>query len=135
MEAAVAALGAAPRRVFLTVGQQELAPFRAAPWHEYLIRSVEPPDPATLPLGARCIAARGPFQVDGELSLLRVERIEVVVSKNSGGTAVEAKLAAARILGLPVLLVARPPEPVPPVVDGVPAVLAWLRAQAALRGV
>lgn len=135
MNDAVAALGSTPRRVFLTVGQQELAPFRAAPWHDYLIRSVEPPDPAALPPRARCIAARGPFQIDGERALLEREGIEVVVSKNSGGTAVEAKLAAARALGLPVVLVSRPPAPEPPVVDGVPAALAWLRGQAALRGV
>lgn len=135
MAAAVEALGPAPRRVFLTVGQGELAPFRDAPWHDYLVRSVEPPDPAALPPRARCIAARGPFHQDGEHALLRSERIEVVVTKNSGGTAVAPKLAAARALGLPVVLVARPPPPEPPVVAGVPAALEWLRGQAALRGV
>ena len=135
MEAAVEALGPVPRRVFLTVGQQELAPFQAAPWHHYLIRSVEPPDPGALPPGARCIAARGPFHEAGERALLEAERIEVIVSKNSGGTAVEAKLAAARTLRLPILLVARPPAPAPPVVASVPEALAWLRDQDARRGV
>ena len=135
MEAAVQALGPTPRRVFLTVGQQELAPFRAAPWHDYLIRSVEPPDPASLPPRTRCIAARGPFHEASERALLQSERIEVMVSKNSGGTAVEAKLAAARALRLPVLLVARPPEPEPPIVASIPEALAWLHAQVALRGV
>ena len=134
MEAAAAALGRVPRRVFLTVGQQELTPFRAAPWHDYLIRSVEPPDPAALPPRARCIAARGPFAAEDERRLLDVERIEVVVSKNSGGRATEAKLLAARDLALPVVLVARPPPPEPPVVPDAEAALAWLH-QAALRGV
>lgn len=134
MAAAVAALGAVPRRVFLTVGQQELAPFLAAPWHRYLIRSVEAPDATVLPPGARCIAARGPFVVEHERALLEREAIEVVVTKNSGGAATAAKLVAARMLGLPVVLVARPAAPAPPVVADVAAALAWLH-QAALRGV
>jgi precorrin-6A/cobalt-precorrin-6A reductase len=132
------------KRVFLTVGQQELTPFRAAPWHEYLIRSVEAPDPGVLPPRARCIAARGPFLVEEERALLEREGIEVVVTKNSGGAATAAKLEAARQLGLPVVLVARPVRPAPPVVEDVAGALAWLHQaaldqlaphQAALRGV
>ena len=134
MEAAVAALGPRPRRVLLTVGQQELAPFRAAPWHDYLVRSVEAPDADALPPRARCIAARGPFTVEGERALLAGEGIEVVVTKNSGGEAVAAKLAAARGLGVPVVLVARPGPPEAPVVPDVAGVLAWLD-HVALRGV
>lgn len=136
MPAAVAALGPVPRRVFLTVGQQELAPFVAAPWHHYLIRSVEPPDPASVPPGATCIAARGPFEPGAEARLLAEHRIEVVVTKNAGGTATEAKLEAARTLRIPVLLIARPPLPAPPLLPDVPAALAWLGAHGvALRGV
>jgi len=135
MPDAAAALGATPHRVFLTVGQQELAPFQAAPWHDYLIRSVEPPDPAFLPPRCRCIAARGPFTPEGEVRLLRDAGIDVIVTKNSGGSAVEAKLGAARGLGIPVLLVARPAPPEPPVVPDAAAALDWLRHQAALRGV
>ena len=126
MPAAVQALGAEPRRVFLTVGQQELAPFRLAPWHHYLIRSVEPPDPALLPPLARCIAARGPFQEDAEHSLLEQEGIEVIVTKNSGGTAVAPKLAAARALGIPVVMVARPEVPPGKTVPDAAGALAWL---------
>lgn len=130
MPAAAQALGAAPRRVFLTVGQQELAPFRLAPWHHYLIRSIEPPDPALLPLAARCIAARGPFREDAERALLEREGIEVIVTKNSGGTATAPKLAAAQALGIPVVMVARPNiafsgPPGETVPDAVGA-LAWL---------
>ena len=134
MDSAVAALGPAPRRVFLTVGQQELAPFLAAPWHEYLIRSVEPPDPASLPPRAACIAGRGPFETAAERRLLETARIEVLVTKNSGGAATAAKLEAARGLGLEVVIVARPPPPPGPAVQDAAAALAWLR-HAALRGV
>lgn len=135
MQAAAAALGPAPRRVLLTVGQNELPPFRNAPQHDYLLRSVEPPDPATLPPRCRCFAARGPFTEEAERSLFRQEGIEVVVSKNSGGTAVAAKLAAARALGIPVVLVRRPEPPPPPLVPDAAGALRWLHHQAALRGV
>ncbi len=132
--AAARALGATPRRVFLTIGQQELAPFRAAPWHEYLIRSVDPPAPETLPPRATVIAARGPFAEAEETALLRTHRIEVIVTKNAGGSATVAKLHAARRLGLVVVMVARPklvPATTVPDVDGA---LAWLH-DALPRGV
>ena len=130
MAAAVDALGTQPRRVLLTVGQQELAPFAAAPWHDYLIRSVEPPPPALLPPGARSFTARGPFSEDDERRLLQDERIQAIVTKNSGGAATAAKLAAARALNLEVIMVARPPAP-SGTVPGADAVLAWLHQLAA----
>ena len=52
--------------------------------------------------------------------------IDVLVTKASGGEATYAKLAAARQLGLPVIMVRRPPPPPGPVVDSVAAALAWL---------
>lgn len=111
MRAAAEVLGRAPRRVFLTVGRQDLAPFAAAPWHHYLIRSVDPPDAAALPRHAEVIAARGPFAEADERRLLAQQRIEVIVTKNSGGNATVGKVDAARALGLPVVMVARPPAP------------------------
>ncbi len=137
MPAAAQALGAEPRRVFLTVGQQELAPFGLAPWHRYLIRSVEPPDPALLPATARHIAARGPFREDEERRLLEQEGIEVMVTKNSGGAATAPKLAAARALGVQVVMVARPPPPPGETVPDAAGALAWLDHVAATwkRGV
>jgi precorrin-6A/cobalt-precorrin-6A reductase len=136
MTEAATALGATPRRVFLTIGQQELAPFRRAPWHDYLIRSVEPPDPESVPDGARCIAARGPFTLRDEVALLARHRIETLVTKNAGGGATAAKLAAARALGLEVVMVARPPAAGGPSVADAQGALAWLRHQAlARRGV
>lgn len=134
MDHAAMAIGAAPRRVFLTVGQQELAPFRAAPQHDYLIRSVEPPPPEALPPRTRCIEARGPFSEPDEHRLLSEACIEVIVTKNSGGGATAPKLAAARALGLPVIIVARPPPPEPPVVATVEDAVAWLH-HVARRGV
>ncbi len=104
---AVAALGGAPRRVFLAIGRQEAKAFDAAPQHHYLVRSVDPVDPPLDAPRVEYLLARGPFAVDAEVELLREHRIDVIVSKNSGGDATYGKIVAARILGLPVILVER----------------------------
>lgn len=108
MTEAAQALGPNPRRVLLTVGRQDLVPFAAARWHAYTVRSVDAPAPESLPVGAEIIIARGPFDAAAERQLLVDRRIDVIVTKNSGGTATQAKLLAARELGLPVIMVARP---------------------------
>ncbi|HTJ89654.1 MAG TPA: cobalt-precorrin-6A reductase [Acidocella sp.] len=111
MHQAAAALGPTARRVLLTIGRKDLAPFAAAPWHGYVIRSVDAPPPELLPPAAKIITARGPFTLEDDRLMLHEERIEVIVTKNSGGTATQSKLIAARELGLPVIMVARPPWP------------------------
>ncbi|GAB0115504.1 precorrin-6A reductase [Acidisoma sp. C75] len=127
--AAARALGQAPRRVFLTIGRQDLAPFRdGAVAHRYLIRSVDPPAPGLLPPGAVILTGRGPFDAAAEQALMEAERIQVVVTKNSGGA--DGKLVAARRLGLPVLLIARQPPPPGERVETPEAALAWLAAYA-----
>jgi precorrin-6A/cobalt-precorrin-6A reductase len=106
MSEAVAALGKHPQRVFSSVGRLEVAAFAAAPQHHYLLRAVDEfvPD---LP-NFRVLAARGPFEVEAERALFERERIDVIVSKNAGTPATYAKIVAARLLGLPVILIARP---------------------------
>lgn len=103
-------IGAEPRRLFLAIGRQELEPFRTLPQHDFLVRSVDPVDPGILP-GARFILDRGPFDETAERDLLQRHRIELVVAKNSGGDATYAKLAAARALKIPVIMVERPRAP------------------------
>lgn len=110
-EEAVAALGQTSRRVFLALGRQEVAAFETAPQHAYVIRSVDPIEP---PLGvpdATYILARGPFAEADERALLGAHRIDVIVAKNSGGQATYGKIAAARQLGIEVILFRRPHLP------------------------
>jgi len=106
--AAVAALGAAPRRVFLTQGRLQLAAFAAAPQHFYLVRAIDEPAELRLLPHHKFISARGPFTLESERDLMRDENIELLVSKNSGGGATAAKLVAAREVKIPVILIARP---------------------------
>ncbi len=110
MAAAAVALGAAPRRVFLTVGRLQLAAFAAAPQHHYLVRTIDPPRMGHGLPDAVVVAARPPFDLASEHRLMVKHRVDVLVTKNSGGEAAAPKLAAARALGLPVILVRRPME-------------------------
>jgi precorrin-6A/cobalt-precorrin-6A reductase len=111
MAEAVRVLGPAPRRVFLTVGRLELAPFAAAPQHVYVVRTIEPIGDALPVPNVVAIRDRAPFTEEAERALMEHEAIDVVVTKNSGGAATYPKLAAARALGLPVVMVARPSKP------------------------
>jgi precorrin-6A/cobalt-precorrin-6A reductase len=129
MHAAAFAIGVMPRRVFLSVGRLEVAAFAAAPQHAYLIRAVDAFDPQQNGLPhARVIAARGPFDLAQERALLERERIEVVVSKNSGTPATYAKIEAARALQLPVIMLARPPLPAATCAASIAEVATWLAA-------
>ncbi|MGH6783170.1 MAG: precorrin-6A/cobalt-precorrin-6A reductase, partial [Sphingomicrobium sp.] len=137
MAAAAAALGLEPRRVFLTIGRLQIGAFAAAPQHFYLIRTIEPLALSPNLPRHRVILGRGPFAVEAEEKLLREESIDVVVTKNSGGEAAFAKLLAARHLGVPVIMVARPRQASGPVLHDPAEVVAFLlRHRAALpRGV
>jgi precorrin-6A/cobalt-precorrin-6A reductase len=133
-EASARALGTEPRRVFLSLGRQDLHVFAAAPHHNYLARLIERPDQTKLPPDLRLLQARGPFDRVDEERLLREERIDVMVSKNAGGTATYAKIEAARALGLPVVMIARPHKPAGVVMADVDACVDWLHGLAP-RGV
>ncbi|HEX3787994.1 MAG TPA: cobalt-precorrin-6A reductase [Pseudonocardiaceae bacterium] len=126
LEQAAALLPAAGRRVFLSIGRQGLAAFAGVTGGWFLARCVQPPE-SPLPPHCQLLLDRGPYTVDGEVALLRRYRIDLMVSKDSGGAQTEAKLIAARHLSLPVVLVARPtPDDTVSAVETVPAAVAWL---------
>ncbi len=126
---AAAALGEEPLTVFLTVGRLTLPAFATAPQHLYVIRTIDPPEGAEefLP-NHRIILERGPFALGDEMALMKSESVDVVVTKNSGGQATSAKLAAARQLGLPVILIERPKKTEGEEAHDVDAALAWISA-------
>lgn len=114
LEAAAAALPEPRSCVFLTVGRQSLAPFALRPQHHYVIRVIDPPEIPEAIEDFEIVVGRGPFSVDDEIATLHAHRVDLLVTKNSGGQAAHAKLAAARTLGLPVVLVDRPPASLAP---------------------
>jgi len=124
--AAAQALGAAPRSIFLALGRNEIAAFETAPQHRYLVRSVDPVDPPLAVPHAAYIQARGPFREADERGLLAAHAIDVVVAKNSGGAAAYGKIAAARALGIAVVLLRRPALPDVRAVTTIDEAVAWL---------
>ena len=127
-EAAKALLGQS-QRVFLTIGRQELAAFAGLDAIWFLMRAIDPPALNTLVPNGKLLLARGPFTWEDERQLLLEYQIDTIVSKNSGGGATYAKIAAARELGIPVVMVQRPPIPDVEQVADVEGAIAWLIKQ------
>jgi len=119
--AAIAELGS---RVLLTSGRQGLAAFaqKADSW--FLIRCVDPPD-APLPARHQVVLDRGPYTLEGELALIDEHRIDLLVTKDSGGPLTGAKLEAARVRSIPVIVVRRPARCTVPTVRTVTAAMDW----------
>lgn len=105
---AAALVGELGQRAWLTIGRQGVGAFAGVRTCWFLIRCIQSPDPP-LPEHHEIVLDRGPYTVDGELALIDHHRIDVLVTKESGGAATDAKLEAARARGLPVIVVRRPP--------------------------
>ncbi|WP_158668626.1 cobalt-precorrin-6A reductase [Bradyrhizobium guangdongense] len=125
VNAAAAALPEAPANVFLAIGRQHIAPFASRPQHAYTLRFVDPPE-APLPFAADVIVSRGPFTLEGELVMMRTRGIAWIVARNSGGEGARAKIDAARMLGLPVIMISRPQLPERLRAESVTEVMQWL---------
>ncbi|MGB3652595.1 MAG: cobalt-precorrin-6A reductase [Rivularia sp. (in: cyanobacteria)] len=126
IQAAAAILPGLAKRVFLTIGRQELTAFALVNvW--FLMRAIEKPSPdIVLPKGL-LLLDRGPFDKDLEKQLLHKYNIDTVVSKNSGGDATYAKIIAARELGIKVVMVKRAMLPQGELVEDVESALEWVK--------
>ena len=123
---AVAELDRPAASVMLAVGRMHLAQFAPNPQHVYLLRLVDPPkDPVPFPR-AEIVVDRGPFDAAADCALMERFGIDIVVSKNAGGTGAYAKIAAARALGLKVVMIGRPAAPERAELHDVNAVFDWL---------
>jgi precorrin-6A/cobalt-precorrin-6A reductase len=126
LDGAAAVLPDFAKRVFLSVGAQGLQAFAGLGGVHLVVRTIDPPA-AALPLDDyRLVLGRGPFDEESELRLLQGERIDALVSRNSGGTATYAKIGAALRLGLPVVMVAPPPREAGTHVDALEGALQWI---------
>lgn len=113
------------QRIFLTIGRQELAVYSYLPALWFLMRMIDPPLSNTPIPPGEILLDRGPFDLSQERSLLRQYQIGAIVSKNSGGEATYSKILAARELGLPVVMVQRPPVPDSEKVSSVAEAIDW----------
>jgi precorrin-6A/cobalt-precorrin-6A reductase len=114
-------------RVFLSSGLGDIAAFAHLSSIWFLVRSVDPSDAPSVLVHHHHITGRGPFELAAETALLRDWHIEALVSKNSGGVATIAKLDAARTLGIPVIMIDRPPVPPGPLYTEIAAVIGAIR--------
>jgi precorrin-6A/cobalt-precorrin-6A reductase len=121
-------VGQAAVRVLLAVGRQELDAFAALDHVWFLVRSVDRPNPMPPFRQAEVLLARGPFDLTGERELLVARHIDTIVCKNSGGSGADAKLVAARELGIRVVMRRRPKRPEVPAVHSTVDAVGWLRS-------
>jgi precorrin-6A/cobalt-precorrin-6A reductase len=115
--------------VFLATGRSDLAAFAHLGNKHFLVRLVEPPQAPLELAHFTLVTGRGPFREADDRALLARHAIDVVVTKNSGGEGAYAKLAAARGLGLPVVMIDRPEEPAGETVGDVDAAREWVLAR------
>jgi precorrin-6A/cobalt-precorrin-6A reductase len=126
IDGAVGALAGDIKRVLLALGKMNVPAFAAQPQHHYVLRLVDQPDVTPSLPNHASVVARGPFDVAGDRALIMEHGLEVVVCKNAGGVGAEAKLTAARELGVPVIMIDRPNLPSRSEVATIEAVLDWL---------
>ena len=125
VEAAADALTEQAKRVFLTVGRQQLGSFAHLDvW--FLMRLIDPPEGNAIVPKGLLLYSRGPFDLASERELLTQYEIDTIVSKNSGGNATYAKIIAARELGIKVVMVKRPTVPIGEQVENAESAISWL---------
>jgi precorrin-6A/cobalt-precorrin-6A reductase len=114
--------------VFLGTGRQTLERFANLAGREVICRQIDPPEHPFPFADGRFLVGRPPFSVEDEEALFSKLGVAFLVVKNAGGVASRTKLTAARNLGIPVLMVARPARGDWPVVETVDDAIAWVHA-------
>ena len=126
IDEAVSALAGPRQRVLLAIGRMHLAAFAAQPQHHYVLRLVDRPASQPPLPDVSTVIDRGPFTLEGDLALLKNQRIQRIVCKNAGGEGAASKLTAARTLGLPIVMIERPALPPRDEVHRIDDVFSWL---------
>lgn len=114
--------------VFVATGRGSLERLAGLEGRRVILRQIAPPDRPFPFAGGEFLIGRPPFSVEDEIATFTRLGVQWLVVKNAGGVASASKLEAARVLRLPVLMVARPPVPKGvAVVQDVAAAMDWVR--------
>jgi len=126
LEAAAERVAALGQRPLLTIGRQHLNAFSGLHDVDFLVRVLEEPE-APLPLKAyQTVVGEPPFSIEAERALIRRHGIDLLITKESGGEATYAKVEAARLEKIPVLMIKRPAPPPGDSVSTIEGALNWL---------
>ena len=126
MAAAARQLAAQGGRAFLSTGTQEFDAFAGISNVWFLVRLISEPR-ERLPLNAYAvITGRPPFSTPAEAALLQEHRIDMLVSKHSGGR-LPAKIAAAVAQDIPLMLIRQPSPPYGAHVETIDDAVAWIK--------
>lgn len=116
--------------VFLATGRQSLGRFENLSKCRLICRQIDPPDTRFPFENGEFLIGRPPFSVTDEVALFKQLAVDWLIVKNAGGCTSRTKLDAARQLGIPVIMLDRPPKIGAPVVENVKDALSWFRGLA-----
>ena len=119
------------KRILITLGESDLAPFAGNDRCHFVVRLPAAPE-ASLELAHHdLIIGRGPFAWIDERRLMMEQQIDLLVSRNIGGLDSYAKIDVARDLAIPVVMISRPAQPPGPLQPGAETVaqaVDWIEA-------
>jgi len=122
IDAAVREISRKSDACLITTGVNDLAAFAPIVSTKLFVRLIEKPETMLL-AGAEIVIGTPPYKKDEEIALMRLLGIDLVVTKNAGGSATYAKIEAARALGIEVIMIDRPPLPGGDIVNSVDGAL------------
>ncbi|MCK5546131.1 MAG: cobalt-precorrin-6A reductase [Rhodospirillaceae bacterium] len=114
------------RKVFLTIGVNELSAFEGTPKVHFVVRMIEKLRIQPGLNDFEIIYARPPFELADEKKLMRDHDIDALVTKASGGAATFAKIEAATSIGARIILIRRPPPPDGDIVSNIDDAIKWI---------
>jgi len=115
------------QRVFLATGRTTLDAFKSRSDCWFLARVIDATQ-SEFPLqNGHFTRGRPPFSVADEVAVFREAGIDILITKNAGGANSKSKLIAARELGLPVLMIARPAIEPSRIVETVADAMTWVK--------
>lgn len=113
--------------VFLATGRRDLVRFANLDQRRILCRVRDTPQSPIPFQNGQFVVTRGPVTVNDEIDHFDELKVDWIVTRNSGGQGGWPKLEAARVMGLPVAVLRRPPPVEMVKIATVAELLNWVR--------